>query len=95
MSQSKDIFWLIQAPNISKHISRNREATIKASQKQVTTKFFNLGAKRPFFHKKWWLHQAKVIALNMYIDTNVLMYERWLALEVWYTAARPNAFAIP
>ncbi len=31
ISQSKDFFWLIQVPNISKHISRNVGATIKAS----------------------------------------------------------------
>ncbi len=40
MSQSKDLFWLIQAPYILKHISRNGGATIKASRKQLTTKFF-------------------------------------------------------
>ncbi len=41
MSQSKDFFGLIQAPNISKHISRNGGTTIKASRKkQLTTKFF-------------------------------------------------------
>ncbi len=37
--------------------------------------------------------------VNMYIGTNVLMYERWLVLKVRYTAgrpaSRPNAFAIP
>ncbi len=33
MSESKDLFWLIQAPNISKHISRNGGATIKVSRK--------------------------------------------------------------
>ncbi len=26
----------------------------------------------------------------MYIGTNVLMYERWLMLKVWYTASRPT-----
>ncbi len=25
----------------------------------------------------------------MYIGTNVLVYERWLVLKVWYTAGRP------
>ncbi len=29
------------------------------------------------------------IALNLYIHTNVLVYERWLVLKVWYTASRP------
>ncbi len=28
----------------------------------------------------------KHIALNLYIGTNVLVYERWLVLKVWYTA---------
>ncbi len=87
MSQSKDFFWLIQAPYISKHISRNGGATIKASRKTAHDNFFLiLGQKRPFFSKKWRHHQKKVIALNMYIDTNVLMYERWLVLKVRYTA---------
>ncbi len=31
MPQSKDFCWLIQTPYISKHISRNGGATIKAS----------------------------------------------------------------
>ncbi len=44
--------------------------------------------------------QMKIIALNLYIDTNVLVYETWLVLKVWYTAnwwmaVRPNTFAIP
>ncbi len=30
----------------------------------------------------------------MYIDTNVLVYERWLVLKVRYKAGWPNAFAI-
>ncbi len=48
MSQSKDLFWLIQAPYISKHISRNGGTTIKAYRKTVHDKvFFILGAKRP------------------------------------------------
>ncbi len=95
MSQSKDFFWLIQAPYISKHISRNERATIKASRKTVHNKvFFYFGAKRPFFHKKMVAPSKKVIALNMYIGTNVLVYERWLMLKVWYTAAWPNAFTI-
>ncbi len=39
MSQSKDLFWLIQAPYISKHISRNRGATMKVSQKTAHDNF--------------------------------------------------------
>ncbi len=52
MSQSKDLFWLIQAPYISKHISRNGGATIKDSGKTVHNKvFFILGYKVHFFSK--------------------------------------------
>ncbi len=40
MSQLKDIFWLIQAPNISKHISSNGWATIKDSRKTAHDKVF-------------------------------------------------------
>ncbi len=40
MSQSKDFFLLIQAPYISKHISRNEGATIKASRKTAHDKVF-------------------------------------------------------
>ncbi len=87
MSLSKDFFWLIQAPYISNHISRNGGATIKASRKTAHDKVFYFGAKRPFFLKKWWHYQKNFIALNMYIDTNVLVYERWLVLKVWYTAS--------
>ncbi len=38
MSQSTDAFGLIQAPYISKHISRNGGATIKGSQKTAHDK---------------------------------------------------------
>ncbi len=79
MSQSKDFFGLIQATNISKHISRNGGATIKVSRKTAHDKAFLFwGKKAIFFLKKWQHHQKKVIALNMYIGTNVLLYERWL-----------------
>ncbi len=47
MSQSKDFFGLIQPPYISKHISRNGGAIIKASQKTAHDKNFNFGAKWP------------------------------------------------
>ncbi len=53
------------------------------------------GTKRPFFsQKKGRTVKKNVIVLNLYIGTNVLVYERWLVLKVWYTAGRPNAFAI-
>ncbi len=96
MSQSKSFFSLIQVPNISKHISRNGGATIKTSRKTAHDKvFFILGQKAIFPQKNGGTIPKNVIALDMYIGTNVLVYERWLVLNVWYTAGRPNAFAIP
>ncbi len=81
---------------MSKHISRNRGATINASQKNAHDNvFFNFGTKRPFTPpKKMMAPSEKVIALNLHIGTNVLVHERWLVLKVWYTAGRPNTFAI-
>ncbi len=52
MSQSKDFFWLIQAPYISKHISRNGGAPIKASRITAHDKFGGGGQKGHFFYKK-------------------------------------------
>ncbi len=49
MSQSKDFFWLIQAPYISKHTSRNGGATIKASRKTVHNKVFLFWDKKAIF----------------------------------------------
>ncbi len=51
MSQSKDYFWLIQAPFMSKHISRNGGATIKTSQKKKKKKKLFWG-KRAIFAQK-------------------------------------------
>ncbi len=52
MFQSKEFFWLIQAPYISKHISRNGGATIKVSRKTAHDKvFLILGQKSNFFKK--------------------------------------------
>ncbi len=36
----ENIFLLVQAPNTSKHISRNKGATWWLQEKQFTTKFF-------------------------------------------------------
>ncbi len=83
MSQSKDFFWLIQAPNISKHISRNGGATIKASRKTAHDKvLFILGQKGHFSPKNYGTMKI-VTALNLYVGTNVLMYERRLMGKVW------------
>ncbi len=70
-----------------------KELQLRLLKKQLTTKFFNFGATKTLFPRKWWYHK-KIIALNIYIGTNVLVYERWLVLKVRYTAGRANAFAI-
>ncbi len=74
-----------------KHISRNTGATIKASQKAAHDKVFILEQKG----KNGGTIQKNVIAINLYIVTNVLVYERWLVLKVW-TGGRPasHSFAI-
>ncbi len=54
MPQWKDLFWLIQAPYISKHISKNGGATIKASWKTAHDK------KKIFWGKKAILFQKMV-----------------------------------
>ncbi len=58
-------------------------------EKQLTTKFFLFWGKKAIFSKKMAAPSKKVIALNTYIGTNVLVYERWLVLKVGYTAGRP------
>ncbi len=62
------------------------ELQLRFLEKQLTTKFFLGGGKKAIFSKKWWHYQKNVIALNTYIGTNVLVYERWLVLKVRYTA---------
>ncbi len=52
ISQSKDFFWLIQAPNISKHISRNGGATIKVSRKTAHDNVFLFWGKKAIFSQK-------------------------------------------
>ncbi len=85
MSQSKDLFWLIQALYISKHISRNGGDTIKASRKTAHDSFFYFGAKRRHHQKKG------------YSPKYVYWYQ---CFDVWKmvganSSVRPNAFAIP
>ncbi len=54
-------FGLIQAPNMSKHISRNSGATIKASRKTAHKNvLFILGQKGHLKKNKWWHHQKKL-----------------------------------
>ncbi len=74
------------------------ELQLRLLEKQLTTKFFYFGGKKAIFYfggKK--AIKIKVIVLNMYIGTNVLVYERWLVLKVLVHSQppRPNAFAIP
>ncbi len=66
---------------MSKHIYRNGGATIKASRKTDQEKVFYFGTKRPFFSKICGT-MKKVIALNLYIGTNVLVYERRFMVKV-------------
>ncbi len=40
ISQQKIFFGLFKAPNTSKHITRNKVATMKTPEKQLTTKLF-------------------------------------------------------
>ncbi len=47
MSQLKICFWLIQTTNISKHTSRNKEATMK----ELMTKLFFFWQKSHLFQK--------------------------------------------
>ncbi len=83
-------FGLIPAPSMSKHISRNKGATLKASWKTAHDKLFFWGGgkvqKGHFFLKKMAAPSQNVITLNLYICSYVLVYERWLVLKVWYTA---------
>ncbi len=79
----KRYFWLIQAPNISKHIPRNGGATIKASRGTAhDKKCFILGQKGHFLPKNGGT-MKNVIALNLYIGTHVLVYERRLMVIVY------------
>ncbi len=52
MSQSKDFLGLIQAPYISKHISIDGGATIKAYRKTAHDKVFLFWGKKAIFSPK-------------------------------------------
>ncbi len=72
---------------MSKHISRNGGSTIRASRKIAHDKvFFILGQKSHYFQHKNGGTMKKVIALNLYISTNVLVYERRLMMKVFSMA---------
>ncbi len=80
----KNIFFrLTQATNTYMHISRNIGATMTASRKLAHDKvFLNFFTKRPS-KKKIALQSKKVIALNLYININELVYERMLIMKVF------------
>ncbi len=98
MSESKDFFLLIQAPNISKHIPRNGGATIKASRKTAHDKIILLWGKKAIFSQK-------MAAPSKKSDSPKYVY--WYqCFSVWKMVGaksmvlsrppgRPNAFAIP
>ncbi len=65
------------------------ELQLRLLEKQLATIFVLFWGKKAIFSQKMAAPSKKVIALNMYIGTNVLMYERWLVLKVRYTAGRP------
>ncbi len=73
ISESKIFFRLTQATNTYKHISRNMGATMTASRKLDHDKGFS---QKFLFKKKNALQSKKVIALNLYIDINELVYEK-------------------
>ncbi len=84
-------FWvLIEAPNMSKHTSRNRGATIKASRKIAHDKvFYILGQKGNFFQKIAAQSKIRYRPKSVYRYQCFSVHERWLVLKVWYMAGRP------
>ncbi len=68
---------------MSKHISRNGGATIKASRKKAHDKVFLILRQKGHFSPKNDDTMKNIIALNLYIGTNVLVYERRLMVKVW------------
>ncbi len=65
------------------HISRNGGARIKASRKTAHDKVFFILGQKGHFPQKNGGTMKNVIALNLYIGTNVLVYERRLMVKVW------------
>ncbi len=83
MSELEIFFWLTQSLNTSIQISRNKAVTKKASRTMFATKiFFNFLAKRPFFTQKWWHHQNKLQAINLYIGINLLVDGKCLVVNI-------------
>ncbi len=81
MSESKIFFRLTHATNfLSRNIGR---ATIKVSRKTAHDKVFFILEQKGHFSPKYGGTMKNIIALNLYIDTNVLVYERRLMVKVW------------
>ncbi len=81
---------LFSKKNVSNIYLEIKELQLRLLEKQLMTTFCLFWGKKAFFPNKWWHDQKKVIiALNLYIGTNVLVYDRWLVLKVWYMADWP------
>ncbi len=59
------------------------ELQLKLVEKQLTTKFFLFWGKKAIFFPQNGGTMKNVIALNLYIGTNVLVYEGRLMVKVW------------
>ncbi len=78
MFETKNVFRLIQAPNMFKHISRNRGVTNKASRKKAHYNVFFIWGQKGhlwFFSKKWQHHKKK-----SYIPKSVYWHQ---CFSVW------------
>ncbi len=59
------------------------ELELRLLEKQLTTKLFFILEQKGHFFKNNGGTMKNVIALNLYIGTNVLVYEGRLMLKVW------------
>ncbi len=59
------------------------ELQLRLLEKQLMTKFFLFWGQKSNFFPKNGGTMKNVIALNLYIGTNVLVYERRLMMKVW------------
>ncbi len=59
------------------------ELQLRLLEKQLTTKFFLILGQKDIFFRKNGGTIKNVIALNLYIGTNVLVHERRLMVKVW------------
>ncbi len=59
------------------------ELQLRLLEKQLITKFFFFWGQKGHFSPKNVGTMKNVIALNLYISTNVLVYERRLMVKLW------------